>query len=147
LLVDDNPGDTELTRATFEDANLQNALYSVGSGEEALAFLRHEGAYADPTAAPRPGLILLDIRMPGMDGLEVLRAIKSDPALAPITVVMLTGSDSDEDMIHSYQYGSSLYVRKPIAVASLVDTLQGQPSYGLALVAIDSAPEEPGFFT
>ncbi|MDP2268817.1 MAG: response regulator, partial [Deltaproteobacteria bacterium] len=96
LLVEDNPGDVDLTREALEDGKIKNILHVVVNGEEAMAFLRHTGKY---THAPRPDLVLLDLNLPRMDGREVLNEIKSDDDLKRIPVVVLTSSKAEEDIL------------------------------------------------
>ena len=98
LLVEDNADHATLTTRALKDGNMLNEIFWVKDGEEALDFLYHRGRYANGARAPRPGLILLDIRLPKLDGHEVLRHIKSDPALRIIPVVMLTTSDRDDEI-------------------------------------------------
>ena len=111
LLVEDDPGDVLMTREAFEDYKVQNQLHVVNDGTEAMAFLRREGDYAD---VPRPDLVLLDLNLPRMDGREVLQAIKSDPDLASIPVVVLTTSEAEEDVLRSYSLHANAYVTKPV---------------------------------
>jgi len=111
LLVEDDPGDVLMTKEAFEDYKLSNQLHVVNDGAEAMDFLRREGAHAD---APRPDLVLLDLNLPRMDGREVLQAIKSDPALASIPVVVLTTSEAEEDVLRSYDLHANAYVTKPV---------------------------------
>jgi CheY-like chemotaxis protein len=111
LLVEDDPGDVLMTREAFEDHKVQNQLHVVNDGVEAMAFLRREGEHAD---APRPDLVLLDLNLPRMDGREVLNAIKSDPDLASIPVVILTTSEAEEDVLRSYSLHANAYVTKPV---------------------------------
>jgi CheY-like chemotaxis protein len=111
LLVEDDPGDVLMTREAFEDHKVQNQLHVVNDGVEAMAFLRREGEHA---GAPRPDLVLLDLNLPRMDGREVLNAIKSDPDLASIPVVILTTSEAEEDVLRSYSLHANAYVTKPV---------------------------------
>lgn len=111
LLVDDNEDDVVLVQECFAEARISNPLHVVHSGEEALSFLRRENGFAD---APTVGLVLLDINMPGMSGFDILGAMKADPALARIPVVMLTTSGRDDDVVRSYEKGAASYVRKPV---------------------------------
>ena len=111
LLVEDDPGDVLMTREAFEDYKLSNQLHVVNDGAEAMEFLRQEGAHID---APRPDLVLLDLNLPRMDGREVLQAIKSDPELANIPVVVLTTSEAKEDVLRSYSLHANAYVTKPV---------------------------------
>ena len=111
LLVEDDPGDVLMTREALADAKMANELYVVSNGEEALAFLNQEGEYAD---APRPGLILLDLNLPRVDGREVLAQIKADDILRRIPVVVLTTSEAEEDILRSYDLHANANVTKPV---------------------------------
>ncbi|MGZ4597079.1 MAG: response regulator [Actinomycetes bacterium] len=111
LLVEDDPGDVLMTREAFQDYKVANQLHVVQDGADALAFLRREGEYA---GVPRPDLVLLDLNLPRMDGREVLQAIKSDPELASIPVVVLTTSEAEEDVLRSYSLHANAYVTKPV---------------------------------
>ncbi len=113
LLVEDNEDDMLLIDEAFAEAKLMNVIQKVRDGEEALAYLRREGRYKN---VHRPGLVLLDINMPKKSGFEVLAAMKEDPQLRPIPVVMLTMSDREEDIVRSYAAGACSYVRKPMSV-------------------------------
>jgi CheY-like chemotaxis protein len=111
LLVEDDPGDVLMTREAFEDYKVHNQLHVVNDGEQAMAFLRQQGEYAD---LPRPDLVLLDLNLPRMDGRQVLDAIKSDPELSSIPVVVLTTSESEDDVLRSYSLHANAYVTKPV---------------------------------
>jgi len=111
LLVEDDPGDVLMTKEAFEDYKLRTQLHVVTDGAEAMDFLRRQGDHAD---APRPDLVLLDLNLPRMDGREVLQAIKSDPDLASIPVVILTTSEAEEDVLRSYSLHANAYVTKPV---------------------------------
>lgn len=111
LLVEDDPGDVAITREAFEENKVQNRLHVVNNGVDAMAFLRHEGKYAD---VPTPDLVLLDLNLPKMDGREVLAAMKADETLRPIPVVVLTTSDRAEDVSTSYSLHANAYVTKPV---------------------------------
>jgi CheY-like chemotaxis protein len=113
LLVDDSPGDIRLTREAFRDANSSLVLSVATDGVEAMAFLRREGAHA---AAPRPDFILLDLNLPRMDGREVLAQIKRDDGLRSIPTVILTTSDSEVDILRSYELNANAYLRKPVTL-------------------------------
>lgn len=114
LLVEDNPDHAELTLKALKQNNVSNEVYWVNDGQEALDFMYHRGKYADEKTSPRPGLILLDIRLPKVDGLEVLKQLKEDPQLQSIPVIMLTTSDRDEEIAESYAGGANSYVVKPM---------------------------------
>ncbi len=102
LLVEDEEAHARLTERAIRKAGNANRIHVVPDGEQALDYLFHRGQYSDPTKHPRPGLILLDIKLPGIDGIEVLKQIKADPILRKIPVIMLTTSERDEDMAGSY---------------------------------------------
>ena len=111
LLIEDNPDHVELILKALRDNNVLNEVHVVASGEEAIDFLYQRGAYAN---AARPGLILLDIKLPGMDGIEFLRRIKADPELKRIPVVMLTTSAGEKEIVESYNCGANSYIVKPV---------------------------------
>lgn len=111
LLVEDNPADTRLTREALRDAKIHNRLHTVADGIEALKFLRREGEYAQ---SPRPDLVLLDLNLPKKSGREVLAEVKADPALRAIPVVVLTTSQSDEDILRSYDLHANCFITKPV---------------------------------
>ncbi|MCW2549219.1 MAG: response regulator containing a CheY-like receiver domain and an DNA-binding domain [Mycobacterium sp.] len=111
LLVEDDPGDVLLTREAFEHQKVHNRLHVVNNGEDAINFVRQQGAFTD---APVPDLVLLDLNLPGMHGREVLAAIKEDPELRMIPVVVLTTSEAEEDVLRSYLLHANAYVTKPV---------------------------------
>lgn len=113
LLVEDSPSQQALTRRALEDSSVAARLFVVDDGMEALKYLRHEGVYADASAAPRPDIILLDLNMPRMDGYQVLKQLKADPSLATIPVTVLTTSHSDADAMECYASGANAFVPKP----------------------------------
>jgi chemotaxis family two-component system response regulator Rcp1 len=123
LLVEDSPGDVRLTQEAFRCANISVNLHVATDGVDAMAFLRHEGAYF---AAPRPELILLDLNLPRMDGREVLARIKEDQNLRTIPTVILTTSETETDISTSYQLSANCYLSKPVeldAFESLVRSI------------------------
>ena len=111
LLVEDDPGDVLLTREAFDHQKVHNRLHVVNNGEDAINFVRQQGAFVN---APVPDLVLLDLNLPGMHGREVLVAIKEDPALRMIPVVVLTTSEAEEDVLRSYMLHANAYVTKPV---------------------------------
>ena len=113
LLVEDSPGDVRLTREAFRETNGAVQLHVASDGVEAMAFLRQEGIHVD---APRPDFILLDLNLPKMDGREVLALIKLDADLRTIPVVILTTSESDADILTSYELNANAYLRKPVTL-------------------------------
>ena len=110
LLVEDDPGDVMMITEAFEESKQPGELYTVGDGGQALSFLRRAGGF---TAAPRPGLILLDLSLPGRDGLEILAEVKTDGDLLTIPVVVLTSSRSPKDIQRCYSLHANAYVTKP----------------------------------
>lgn len=121
LMVDDDDGDVELTRTAWKNHKLRVDLHSVPDGEQALAFLRREGQYAQ---APRPDLILLDLNMPRKDGREVLADVKSDPDLKLIPIVILTTSSAETDILKSYELGCNCYATKPVGFKEFTDIVK-----------------------
>jgi len=111
LMVEDDPGDVELTRVSLEDAKLRLDLRVVDNGEDAIDYVRKRGQYAD---APTPDVILLDLNLPRKDGREVLAELKQDPCLKGIPVVVLTTSDAASDITKAYASGANCYVTKPM---------------------------------
>lgn len=133
LLVEDDPGDVLMTREAFEHYKLRNVLDVVTDGEQALQFLRRSGDYAD---APRPGLILLDLNLPRVDGLEVLAEIKADPVLKVIPVVILTTSQAQQDVLRSYALHANAYVSKPVDFEGFMEAIRQIDSFFVTLVKL-----------
>jgi CheY-like chemotaxis protein len=114
LLVEDNEAHAELVIRGMRDQQVANRIHHVTDGEQALDYLFQRGAYADAIKNPRPNFVLLDLRLPRVDGLEVLRTIKTTPSLLRIPVVILTSSDAESDIARSYDYHANSYVVKPL---------------------------------
>ena len=133
LLVEDDEGDVLMTREAFEFYKVRNPLHVVSDGEQALQFVRRTGPYAD---APRPGLILLDVNLPRVSGLEVLAELKQDPELRPIPVVMLTTSQADEDILRSYSLHANAYVSKPVDFEQFTAAIRQIDDFFLSLVQL-----------
>jgi CheY-like chemotaxis protein len=133
LLIEDDPGDVLMTREAFEQRGLRNRLHVVSDGEQAIEFLRHAG---DFTAAPTPGLILLDLNLPRRNGLDVLAEVKSDRELLRIPVVVLTTSDAQEDIARSYSLHANAYVTKPIDFDRFMNTIGQIDDFYLTLVKL-----------
>ena len=133
LLVEDDPGDVLMTREAFEHHKLRNVLHVVTDGEQALHFLRRTGEHAD---APRPGLILLDLNLPRVDGLEVLAEIKADPVLKIIPVVILTTSQAHEDVLRSYALHANAYVSKPVDFERFMEAIRQIDSFFVTVVKL-----------
>jgi CheY-like chemotaxis protein len=118
LLVEDSPGDVRLTREALRDAKVVLALHVANDGLEAMEFLRSEGRFS---GVPRPNLILLDLNLPKLDGREVLQAIKGDPSLMSIPVVILTTSESQADVMRSYQLHANCFITKPLDIDAFIE--------------------------
>ncbi len=114
LLVEDNLDDIMITKKALSEAKIVNELHVVRDGQEALDFLQHRGAHADAAGSPKPGLILLDLNLPKLNGVEVLTRIKHDAQLRRIPVIMLTVSKRDEDIVRSYDNGCNSFIQKPV---------------------------------
>jgi CheY-like chemotaxis protein len=137
LLVEDDPGDVLLVQEAFEDHKVVNRLHVVGDGEQALAFLRQEGEYAD---APVPDLVLLDLNLPRKDGREVLAEVKGDEALASIPVVVLTTSEAEEDIVRSYKLHANAYVSKPVDFERFVSVVRQIDDFFVSVVKLPGKP-------
>lgn len=136
LIADDDEEDRTLARDALTEARLANDLRFVNDGEELMQYLRCEGRYAAPGAAPRPGLLLLDIQMPKRDGFECLREIRADPMLRQLPVVVLTTSRAEADIFRSYDLGVNSFVSKPVTFDGLVDAMRTIGRYWFEIVAL-----------
>ena len=132
LLVEDDPAHAEIVRRNFEDFRMANRLMHVADGQAALDYLYRRGEFSDPDRSPRPGLILLDLRLPKVDGLEVLKNIKSNPELGRIPVVVLTTSAAETDMVKAYDSHANSYLVKPVDLPQFVDLMKTLGYYWLA---------------
>ncbi|MHB8955841.1 MAG: response regulator [Pirellulaceae bacterium] len=133
LLVEDNPGDVDLTKEALEGAKVSNRLHVVDNGEQAMDFLCRRGEHAD---APRPDLILLDLNLPKKDGREVLEEIKANRDLAEIPVVILTTSAADEDVGRAYQLHANCYITKPVNFTEFLKVIQAIEDFWLTIVRL-----------
>lgn len=136
LIADDDPEDRMLAQEALDEARLANDVRYVNDGQELLDYLKHQGKYADPKDAPRPGMILLDLNMPRKDGREALEEIKADPELKSIPVVILTTSEADEDILKTYGLGASSYITKPVTFDGLVKIMLALKAYWFEIVAL-----------
>ena len=134
LMADDDEDDQFITRRALEQSRVANDLRFVGDGVELLAYLRREGEYADPARAPRPGIVLLDLNMPRMDGRQALEEIKRDADLRRIPVVVMTTSAAEEDVLRSYDLGASSYISKPVTFERLVEVMRALGRYWIEIV-------------
>ena len=135
LLVEDNPGDVRLTREALKEGKIRNNLNVAGDGVEALRYLRREGPYAEST---RPDLILLDLNLPRMDGREVLEAVKADPALRLIPVVVLTSSAAEQDIVRAYDLHANCYVSKPVDLDQFIHVVKSIEEFWFTIVKLPS---------
>jgi two-component system, response regulator len=133
LLVEDNPSDAELTIRALRKYNLANNVFRVYDGEEALDFIFTRGQYAKRKLENAPKVILLDLKLPKVDGIEVLKVIKSDPVAKLIPVVVLTSSNEEKDIIESYSLGVNSYIVKPVDFDKFIDSVKDIGFYWLLL--------------
>ncbi|MBF0416328.1 MAG: response regulator [Magnetococcales bacterium] len=133
LLVEDSPGDVDLTREALADSKLVNRLHVVEDGEEAMAFLRRQGRYVD---AVRPDVVLLDLNLPRKDGREVLEEIKADDVLKTIPVVVLTTSQAEEDILRTYKLHANCYITKPVDVMQFFAVVKSVEDFWLTVVKL-----------
>lgn len=124
LLVEDSPEDYQITVRTFRKSNVSNPIYRCEDGDQALDFLHQRGSFAGAALAPRPGIILLDLNLPGTDGREVLAEIKQDAGLKEIPVVVLTSSTDERDIDQCYQAGANSYLQKPVELTCFATMVQ-----------------------
>jgi len=133
LLVEDNPDDEELTLRALRKANIVNDVFVARDGQEALDFLFATGKHAGRNALIMPGVVLLDLKLPKLNGIDVLQRMRADPRTKLIPVVVLTSSSEDEDMLKSYQSGANSYVRKPVEFSSFANAVTQLGMYWMLL--------------
>jgi CheY-like chemotaxis protein len=133
LLVEDNPGDIRLTQEALKEGKVRNNLNVAQDGVEALAFLNREGRYAN---ASRPDVILLDLNLPKKDGREVLAAIKDDPDLRRIPVVILTTSQAEKDILQTYNLHANCYITKPVELDEFLEVVKAIDEFWLTIVKL-----------
>jgi two-component system, response regulator len=133
LLVEDSPDDQELIRMAIEDGHIANEIVAVSDGVQALDYLFGRGAYAGRDVSDTPLVILLDIKLPKVNGLEVLQQLRADPRTALIPVVMLTSSNEEQDILTSYQNGVNSYVRKPVDFDQFTEAVKQLKLYWVIL--------------
>ncbi len=134
LVADDDEDDRSFIRRAWNKVRADTDLRFVEDGEELIEYLTQAGRYSDPESAPRPAVVLLDLNMPRMDGREALREIKANPEQRQIPIVVLTTSESDEDIRNSYDLGANSYITKPVTLGALVDVLQVLRKYWIEIV-------------
>jgi len=133
LLVEDNRMDVELTLDAFHEAKLLNTIHVAANGQEALDYLFGRGQYANRNTFPLPNLVLLDLKLPGIDGFEVLRQIKLTPILKRLPVVILTSSKEEGDRALSYDHGANSYLVKPVSFDGFMGVVRQIEGYWLSL--------------
>ena len=133
LLVEDNRMDVELTLDAFKEARLLNTIHISPNGQDALDYLFGRGKYADRIAYPTPNLVLLDLKLPGIDGFEVLRQVKSAPILKRLPVVVLTSSKEEGDRALTYDIGANSYIVKPVSFDGFLDVIKQIEGYWISL--------------
>ena len=131
LLVEDDEAHAEIVRRNFAESRIANQIVHVSDGQEALDYLYQSGEYKDPEKSPTPSLILLDLRLPKVDGLEVLKSIKSNSNLKQIPVVVLTTSEAETDMVKAYKYHANSYMVKPVDFSQFVKLMETLGCYWL----------------
>ncbi|HEX4964322.1 MAG TPA: response regulator [Thermoanaerobaculia bacterium] len=136
LLVEDSPEDYETTERAFRKSGLKNPIYRCADGDEALDFLHRRGRFSNPQTSPRPGVILLDLNLPGTDGREVLSEIKTDPQLQQIPVIVLTTSADDRDVEVCYRCGANSYVQKPVNLEGFMKAIERLNDYWFEVVIL-----------
>ncbi|HLL60486.1 MAG TPA: response regulator [Candidatus Nitrosocosmicus sp.] len=136
LLADDDPDDRMMTEDALAESRLANDLHCVDDGEELLDYLYHRNKHSDPQKSPRPGLILLDLNMPKVDGREALKEIKKDASLRQIPIVVLTTSKTEEDIYKSYDLGVNSFITKPVTFEGLVQAMKTMGKYWFEIVEL-----------
>lgn len=142
LLIEDNGADIELTQRAFEAERLANPINIVRDGATALDFLFCRGAYGDRLFSQPPRLVLLDIKLPKVDGLEVLRQVKADPRTKAIPVIIMTSSTEERDLVRSYHYGANSYIQKPVDFVEFQNIVK---TLGLYWLLVNAPPPGPAF--
>lgn len=137
-MADDDEDDRLLAQDALAESRVLNELYFVEDGVELLEYLERKGKFEDKSSSPRPGLILLDLNMPRMDGREALQAIKGNPNLKGIPVVILTTSKQEEDMVKGYDLGAASYITKPVTFDGLVELMKTLGKYWVEFVELPS---------
>lgn len=133
LLVEDEKPDVDLIKLSFANIKMANHLHIAGDGIEALEFLRKQGRFVD---VPRPDLVLLDLNMPRKNGMQVLQEMKTDSALKSIPVVVMTSSDSEEDVVKSYKLHANCYIRKPVEILELEKIVKAIENFWFTIVTL-----------
>lgn len=133
LLIEDNPDDQELTIRALQHSNIANPVKIIADGAEALDYLLRTGRYAEPASAPNPRVVLLDLKLPKVSGLDILRAMRERESTRLLPVVVLTSSSEERDIAESYGHGANSYVRKPLGFTEFADAVRQLGLYWLLL--------------
>jgi CheY-like chemotaxis protein len=136
LIADDDPDDRLMTKEALEENFLANELKFVEDGVELLDYLKRQGKFSDASTSPRPGIILLDLNMPKIDGREALKVIKSDPDLKSIPIIVLTTSKADEDILKTYDLGVNCFISKPVSFSEFVEVTRTLGNYWFEIVQL-----------
>ena len=136
LIVEDSPEDYETTVRGLRSSGVANPIFRCKDGDESLDFLFRRGEYADPAKAPRPGIILLDLNLPGTDGREVLEEIKKSDKLKKIPIIVLTTSSDERDIEQCYENGASSYIIKPVSFSGFMEAIQRLKDYWFEIVVL-----------
>lgn len=136
LLVEDNLQDIEITRRAFAKGRVKNELIVVRDGQEALDYLYRQGKYKGPASSPRPGMILLDLNLPKVGGMEVLQQIKKDEVLKSIPVIVLTASPREEDVVRTYNLGVNTYIQKPVEFDNFMRVVHAVQEYWIVIASL-----------
>lgn len=139
LIVEDSPEDFETTMRAFNKSHLSNPVFRCDNGDDALDFLFHRGNYEDMEKYPRPGIILLDLNLPGTDGREVLKEIKNNPETKKIPVIILTTSEDKLDIDKCYQEGANSYMQKPVNLNKFVESIERLKEYWFEIMILPEA--------
>lgn len=142
LIVEDNNEDYEATKRAFRKAGLRNSLHRCEDGDEAMDYLHRRGKYAAAETSPRPGIILLDLNLPGTDGREVLRDIKRDKRLLTTPVIVLTTSDDEQDIQKCYEEGANSYMHKPVDLEGFFSAIRRMKDYWFEVVILPRKEEQ-----
>ena len=136
LIVEDSDDDYIATTRAFKKANLLNPVQRCTNGEQSLDYLYQRGEFTASDSAPRPGMVLLDLNLPGTDGREVLRVVKADPKLRQIPIIVLTTSNDEKDISRCYDAGANSYVKKPVDLAGFVQAVERLKEYWLGVAVL-----------
>ena len=140
LLVEDDLAHAEIVQRNLASSRIANRLIHVTDGQEAMDYMNRENGYSDPATSPRPGLILLDLRLPKVDGMEVLKRLKSDPKFSSIPVVILTTSHSEQDIVKAYALHANSYLVKPADFTQFKELMK---TFGFYWVLWNQSPQDP----